>query len=312
MSDNGTILGPLTRTWTYPSRCNLLFLADCPTCTIAVQAQQCNTASSITVESFEDLLCWPPATKSKAFKPPISFGGIYKPASECPQGYTVACTAEGTTKSDFEFQYEANEDEFIRGCCPSGYECAKYGGTQTCESVYSTGMTEVASCSSGSTVLKSLGAPVQYRSMETGILRIESVTMHAPMFQLAGSEPFEISSTSDSESVFLTSSTTNLSSTSAETSTSSVEPDSRGGLSTGAQAGIGVGVGVVGFGILGAAFYLWRRRRRSKVPSKSMLESSQLDSREVKPPGELGGTPLAPSQYAAAELDGTPVRQELP
>ncbi|CAF3659869.1 unnamed protein product [Fusarium graminearum] len=173
-------------------------------------------------------------------------------------------------------------------------------------------MTEVASCSSGSTVLKSLGAPVQYRSMETGILRIESVTMHAPMFQLAGSEPFEISSTSDSESVFLTSSTTNLSSTSAETSTSSVEPDSRGGLSTGAQAGIGVGVGVVGFGILGAAFYLWRRRRRSKVPSKSMLESSQLDSREVKPPGELGGTPLAPSQYAAAELDGTPVRQELP
>ncbi|ESU09371.1 hypothetical protein FGSG_03815 [Fusarium graminearum PH-1] len=275
MSDNGTILGPLTRTWTYPSRCNLLFLADCPTCTIAVQAQKCNTASSITVESFEDLLCWPPATKSKAFKPPISFGGIYKPASECPQGYTVACTAEGTTKSDFEFQYEANEDEFIRGCCPS------------------------------------LGT--DDNAVATNVPNMEAhKRVRVSIQQLAGSEPFEISSTSDSESVFLTSSTTNLSSTSAETSTSSVEPDSRGGLSTGAQAGIGVGVGVVGFGILGAAFYLWRRRRRSKVPSKSMLESSQLDSREVKPPGELGGTPLAPSQYAAAELDGTPVRQELP
>jgi hypothetical protein len=34
---------------------------------------------------------------------------------------------------------------------------------------------------------------------------------------------------------------------------------SGGGLPTGAQAGIGVGVSAIGLGIIGAAFYLWRR-----------------------------------------------------
>ncbi|EYB21706.1 hypothetical protein FG05_35075 [Fusarium graminearum] len=272
MSDNGTILGPLTRTWTYPSRCNLLFLADCPTCTIAVQAQKCNTASSITTN----------LGRSRASR--IFYAGLQRRSQKHSSLLSVL---EVFTNPP------ANVPKDTRSLAQPKAQ----------QKAISSSNTKPMKMSSSEAVVH----------LATNVPNMEAhKRVRVSIQQLAGSEPFEISSTSDSESVFLTSSTTNLSSTSAETSTSSVEPDSRGGLSTGAQAGIGVGVGVVGFGILGAAFYLWRRRRRSKVPSKSMLESSQLDSREVKPPGELGGTPLAPSQYAAAELDGTPVRQELP
>jgi hypothetical protein len=253
----------------------------------------------------EDVLCWPPATAPNVFDPPLSGWGFYKPATECPQGYTVACTAEGTTKSDFDFQFEVNDDEFVRGCCPSHYECAKYGKAQTCRSVFSTGTTQVISCDAGTTVLKEIRAPTR-RTLESGFNFVESIVMQAPMFQLVGLKRFEATSTTGVESATLTS-------TSTETSTSNLESDSGGGLSTGAQAGIGVGVGVVGLGIIGAAFYLWRRRERSKAPLKTGLEASQLDSREVKPPGELGGTPLSPPpQYAPTELDGTTARQELP
>jgi hypothetical protein len=304
MPDNRTILGPLTDSWAYPSHCSRLYLADCASCTVAAQAQKCNTAFPTTIDGREDALCWPPATAPNLFEPPLSGWGIYKPATKCPEGYTVACTAEGTTKSDFEFQFEVNDDEFVRGCCPSNYECAKYGEAQTCRSIFSTGGTQVISCESGTTVLKDLGAPT-YRSLETGLTRIESIIMHAPMFQLAGLKRFETTPATDTESAALTSIST-------ETSQSNMESNSGAGLSTGAQAGIGVGVGVVGLGIIRAAFFLWRRRGRSKASPKSGVETSQLDSREVRPPGELGGTPLTPPpRYTPVELDGTPARQEL-
>ncbi|KAG8357282.1 hypothetical protein FVEN_g12786 [Fusarium venenatum] len=120
MPDNRTILGPLTESWAYPTACgSLLYLPDCSTCTVASQAQKCNTAFPTTINDRENFKCWPPATPPNGFIPPVSGWGIYKPATKCPEGFTVACTAEGTTKSDFEFQFEVNDDEFVRGCCPS-------------------------------------------------------------------------------------------------------------------------------------------------------------------------------------------------
>ncbi|QPC59888.1 hypothetical protein HYE67_002119 [Fusarium culmorum] len=297
MPDNRTILGPLTETWTFPSRCNQFYLPDCSSCTVASQGQKCNTANPTTIDSREDIQCWPPGTPPNVFDPPLSGWGIYKPADKCPEGYTVACSAEGTTKSDFEFQFEVHDDEFVRGCCPSHYECAKYEGAQTCRSIFSRGRIQMFSCKSGSTVLNDLKAPTQW--LGPGYTTIGSITIHAPMFQLAGLENFE--TTTDTA---LASST--------ETSQPNMESDSGGGLSTGEQAGIGIGVGVVGLGILVAAFYLWRRRERSKVPPKYILEPSQLDSREVNPPGELGGIPIAPPPYTPVELHGTTARQELP
>ncbi|KAH6993800.1 hypothetical protein EDB82DRAFT_524880 [Fusarium venenatum] len=272
MPDNRTILGPLTESWAYPTACgSLLYLPDCSTCTVASQAQKCNTAFPTTINDRENFKCWPPATPPNGFIPPVSGWGIYKPATKCPEGFTVACTAEGTTKSDFEFQFEVNDDEFVRGCCPSHYECAN-------------------------TILRSVTAPTRF-TIETRSTVTENITVHAPMFQLAGLKRLEPVSTTST-------------STWTETPASHIKSDSGGGLSTGAQAGIGVGVGVIGLGIIGAAFYLWRRRGRSP---KSGLESSQLDSQEIKPPGELGGTPLSPPpQYTPVELDGTPARQELP
>lgn len=49
MPDNRTILGPLTETWTFPSRCNQFYLPDCSSCTVASQGQKCNTADPTTV-----------------------------------------------------------------------------------------------------------------------------------------------------------------------------------------------------------------------------------------------------------------------
>ncbi|KAL6916345.1 hypothetical protein FSHL1_007793 [Fusarium sambucinum] len=189
---------------------------------------------------------------------------------------------------------------------PHQYECAKYGQAQTYRSIFSEGdWTQVTSCDSGSAVLSELKVPTKW-SVEAGYISIKSITMHAPMFQLTGPRQFETAPATNTESA-------TLAPMSAEASQSNMGSYTGGGLSTGARAGIGVEVGAVDLGLIGAAFYLRRRTKGSKAPPKSTLESSQLDSREVKPPGELGGTPLSPPpQYAPVELDGTTARQELP
>ncbi|KAJ3460107.1 hypothetical protein MRS44_010974 [Fusarium solani] len=105
------------------------------------------------------------------------------------------------------------------------------------------------------------------------------------------------------------SSTASSTSTEEEQATDTVLPASdkylsRGGLSAGAKAGIGVGValGVIGLGCLAAAIWLIRRKRAAA--GASGMGSTPAQS--VKSPNPFS------RQVEVAEIDGRPAPQELP
>ncbi|RBQ75394.1 hypothetical protein FVER14953_20219 [Fusarium verticillioides] len=78
------------------------------------------------------------------------------------------------------------------------------------------------------------------------------------------------------------------------------------GLSTGAKAGIGASVGVAGMLIIGAAFYLWRRRKRAAPPA------AELETKEdTKNAGSVLTYGSPPPQYPPVELDATTSRHEM-
>jgi hypothetical protein len=135
---------------------------------------------------------------------------------------------------------------------------------------------------------------------ETSTVSLDGITIFALMFQLNYREK-DLSLSSGS-----TRSTTTVS-VPAETGTSASSSDgsSSGGLSTGAQAGIGVGVGVVGLAIIGAAFYLWRRRKRATPTAE--LETKE----ETKNAGSVLTYGSPPPQYPPVELDATNSRHEM-
>ncbi|KIW64221.1 hypothetical protein PV04_09172 [Phialophora macrospora] len=91
------------------------------------------------------------------------------------------------------------------------------------------------------------------------------------------------------------------------------------GLSTGAQAGIGISVGAVGLAIIGLCCYMFRRegrRHRRIVPTQTPLSKPELDGKQVArdayttAQSELsGGTEKdPPSELTASD----PIRHELP
>lgn len=182
----------------------------------------------------------------------------------------------------------------------SGYTCAQPGGPQTCTTIASRGSLQVASCSNQKTVLNWLTLPATVTD-ETSTVSLDGITIFAPMIQLNYREK-DLSLSSGSTG------STNTDSAPAETSTNESFSDgsSSGGLSTGAKAGIGAGVGVVGLGIIGAAFYLWRRRKRA-TPSAAELETKE----DTKNAGSVLTYGSPPPQYPPVELDATNSRHEM-
>lgn len=198
----------------------------------------------------------------------------------------------------------------------SGYGCKMArGGAQTCAFTAYRGTLEIAVCVDRKIIPYSLPIPAKVADKPgEKTVTIYKFTAYAPMFQLNRREedsllpmirstnvdvPFSrpgiLGSTAQSTS---TSSDSTAQSTS--TSGSFVSHDSSGGgLSTGAQAGTGVGVSVISLGIIGAAFYLWRRRRKA-------TPAPELVTTESKPPTSVGGTQNStPPQYRPVELDAT-------
>ncbi|KAI1064830.1 hypothetical protein LB507_001228 [Fusarium sp. FIESC RH6] len=299
-----TNLGPLTTQWKYPDRCTAAVIG-CATCDGAWQGQTCGDNDANTQGVLDDTDCWPPRKSSMKAGNAVLGWGFYSPAFDCPQGYKSACSAYGPETGNFNFQFSRQDDEHVIGCCPSGYECAGPGGRQTCTSVASIGSLQVASCSTRETVLNWLTLPATFTE-ETSTVTLEGVTIYAPMFQLNWREKDLPLSTTLSSEAGNTRSTAPSTATYTAASESSTNSSSSEGLSTGAQAGIGAGVAVVGLAIIGAALYLWRRRR-AKVPP-----TSELAANEPKPPGQMAGTPVSPPpQYHPAELDATHHRHEI-
>ncbi|KAI9730623.1 MAG: hypothetical protein M1818_008105 [Claussenomyces sp. TS43310] len=113
-----------------------------------------------------------------------------------------------------------------------------------------------------------------------------------------------------SSSTPISSSTTS----SSPTSLSAIAPESKSHLSAGAKAGIAVGVLVGVLAVLGAAFFLWRRRRqqkRSAVAGAGYDQALNATDRALHPQKEMDvintdGTGYAPVDHHNISYDGIP------
>jgi hypothetical protein len=114
----GTLLGPLTTTWSGMSASCTVHAVICPTCSTAYQGQQClveNGAQRITDNS----ACWPPATPGAGTpQPPLAGWGYYSPGLACPTGYTTACTAQYGGRYEWDVEFGLVAGETAVGCCP--------------------------------------------------------------------------------------------------------------------------------------------------------------------------------------------------
>ncbi len=115
----GTVLGPLTTSWSMPDRCTVHFV-NCATCDQAYRAQHC-VANGATGPVEDDLSCWPPVLTQIIGTPthPFIGLGIYSPGLACPTGYTTACTAEYGRRAGWDVQFPLVADETAIGCCPT-------------------------------------------------------------------------------------------------------------------------------------------------------------------------------------------------
>jgi hypothetical protein len=179
------------------------------------------------------------------------------------------------------------------------------GNAQTCQSIITTGSFAAAECSSGNTnhfsYITVPATPTntasESESESEGAAYFSKFTIRAPLFQLIHSD--DIPTTANTDSINNPTSSTAITSS---TSTGPLETQSpsNGALSTGAKAGIGVGVSLGIIALVGAAvlYYLHRRRRSTR--------ETPMPAEQPKP--ELPG---GQSQHAV-ELHAISAINELP
>ncbi|KAK4149950.1 hypothetical protein C8A00DRAFT_18438 [Chaetomidium leptoderma] len=298
----GTLLGPLTTTWSVPDSCTV-HLLTCPTCAEGFRGQQCVVRSG-TGQAEDHTNCWPPATQ-KAGTPRYPFvgWGFYSPGLACPTGYTTACTAEHGGRSEWEVEFTMVPGETAVGCCPEGFACTNRNGN-TCIAVISTDapvQTTVATAMCSGSEMVNL-APATFPDIITttatassgGAIAVQTATrsmvLLAPMFQL-NYQSSDISAASSSSSSSAASTTptdrTSSSTDSASSDTTLPTPASQGGLSTGAMVGVGVGAALGGIllGILAVVLFLRKRKRTESAAAGH----------------DRAGGPQTQPQYYAAE-----------
>ena len=275
MTEQGTRLGPLTTTFTLP-----------PQCTVAVAGpphawlgQSCGPSAVLDATS-----CWPPKDRAvPAPKNPLAGWGFYSPGIICPAGHTSACSATAGARGGFPFQFSLAAQETAVGCCPVGYKCTvQNSGWQTClfDKENSSGEIQTVTCDEG-------------KSVGLGVLTMPRATIDvwAPLIQI-NFQPSDLPAVSSSS-----------------TSTGQGPPPTgpagseTSGVSTGAIAGIAVGAVVIILGILGAALFVWRRKRaQRREDGFSQFDASPADGRgdvasaqHYTPlgtyPQEIGGDP---------------------
>ncbi|PMD36308.1 hypothetical protein L207DRAFT_637438 [Hyaloscypha variabilis F] len=341
-------LGPLTTAWSQPSSCSMPMaisqsdegaFADTQTVGLgltcaASSAAACNTGTiscSTSYFSSLDPACFPPSTTSY-----YSAGqGFYSPGLVCPQSYTKACETTSGGTGDFQPEYALTAGETAAGCCPISFNCNNDGTTQGCiytaTSTYFiqdwcySGISSLSAYQVPATLVLGEGGPAsliegpQATPINTagsgeseGIFYqpIDNVIVNAPMVQI-NFKASDLTLTTGA-----TGSTTSATATNQSPTTSSTHVPASPGLSSGAKAGIGVGVAIVALVVIGLLAWFILRNRRSK--SKLSTSEQSYDA-----PPELQGRekyemPGQPGQYAQ-ELphngdkppDGRPALAEL-
>ncbi|KAI1395036.1 hypothetical protein F4819DRAFT_506218 [Hypoxylon fuscum] len=287
---SSVVLGPLTTTWTPPPACSIV-VAACSACSGGWQAQTCPGSNVVQ----DNPSCWPPRTSGASTpEQPFLAWGLYSPASICPYGYSTACSYNGALETgDFNFYFQPKATETVIGCCPTGYTCSLSNGGygQTCTAQLTSTSVPTVTCESG-TSAQFEWLTIPYAVATTDSVEIVSTFIaYAPLFQLNNkiADPSSFSSTSSS------SGPSSLPSTPISLATSVSSPNGpsesslpRQGLSTGAQAGIGCGVGLGAILIGAVAFCLFRSRRRNRGETEIKHEPAAATQMRVdRYPAEL-------------------------
>ncbi|UKZ76498.1 hypothetical protein TrVFT333_004204 [Trichoderma virens FT-333] len=274
----GTLLGPLTTTWTMPESCSI-YMPPCSTCDQGFRGQSCNAISDGRVQ--DNTACWPPV-KPGISSPgwPFVGWGFYSPGIACPAGYVTACTAVYGQRPQWDTQFTLVSSETAVGCCPPGFTCANINGN-TCIATATSTSIPTAFCDGTKLTdsgFETFPTVVTFTQTDTasGVVDVETSTrqmvLYAPMFQLnfqssdlpASTTTASTTSTSNTATTRTTSSTSQQTTTSGADNGAAINPSS--GLSNGAKVGLGVGLGLgVAFLLAFAAFiYYYRRSKKLK------------------------------------------------
>ncbi|KAL6806768.1 hypothetical protein GGI42DRAFT_292537 [Trichoderma sp. SZMC 28013] len=312
-SQAGTLLGPLTTTWTMPESCSI-YMPPCSTCTQGFRGQSCNAISDGRVQ--DNTACWPPAKPGIASPSwPFVGWGFYSPGIACPAGYMTACTAVYGQRPQWDIQFTLVSSETAVGCCPTGFACANINGN-TCVATATDTAVPTAFCDgtkltdSGTETFPHVITVTQTdTASETVDVETSSLTMvlYAPMVQINFQASDLPASTTTASTTLATTRTT--ASTSQQTSTSAADNSvgkGSSGLSNGAKVGLGVGLG------LGAAFllafagfiYYYRRSKRSQIAISSELPNNEIAEETPKVKKVPGQVYEMGDYYAPAELPG--------
>lgn len=107
------ILGPLTTTFTAPSRCTEAMLQSKASGS-GWLAQTCQDGHMA-----DDASCWPSPVEGVSVPVTLQGGwGVYSPGLICPASHTTACHATAGVQGGFDFQFPLSADETAVGCCP--------------------------------------------------------------------------------------------------------------------------------------------------------------------------------------------------
>ncbi|KAF9634955.1 hypothetical protein BFW01_g5850 [Lasiodiplodia theobromae] len=275
-------LGPLTTTFTPAS----------PDCVSSLHIRRKDTAG------WDLVLGLPGSHSSSCLPTSFTWSSAYYSPGICPSGHTYACT---------ETDAVGDETTTIATCCPStasgwvcrndknaAFACVLRFPTQT--TLYDVGSYQVSTPSGGSTTVLREGTP-QDLTLSAGfqayawgpVVRRQSTDETWPArTATAGASSTAGGASSTASSSLLLSSNAAAAAATSSTSTS----NGSSSLSTGAKAGIGVGVAVGGLLLISgfiAAFVLRRRRRQkqsTKVPAVQEMPVNQ-EPPWAGPPGEL-------------------------
>ncbi|KAL7938640.1 hypothetical protein V8C35DRAFT_288748 [Trichoderma chlorosporum] len=314
-SQAGTLLGPLTTTWTMPETCSI-YMPPCATCGQGFRAQSCNAISGGRVQ--DNTACWPPATQGVSSPGwPFEGWGFYSPGIVCPAGYVTACTAVYGQRPQWDTQFTLVSSETAVGCCPSGFTCANINGNTCTQTAISTSIS-TAFCdgtkltSAATWIFPEVVTVTQTDTASSVDVETSTVTMvlYAPMFQL-NFQSTDLPASTTATRTTLSTSSRQTSSESQQTTSSAADnstgTNSSAGLSSGAKVGLGVGLGLgIAFLLAFSAFIFYYRRSKRGTPLRSELADTEVpqvteDPKVKKAPGqvyEMG------DYYAPVELPG--------
>ncbi|KAM5386661.1 hypothetical protein ACJZ2D_000624 [Fusarium nematophilum] len=279
----GTLLGPLTTTWTIPQSCTVNFQL-CSTCSSLFQGQKCVTELDQRGSPLQDnYKCWPPAARDvDTPQHPLVGWGFYSPGVACPSAYTSACTAIYDEQPEWDNQFLLRPGETAVGCCPEGFSCTNSNGNKCVATATTTMDVPTAKCSGTDMFGSKLATltPDIVTSANSGnseLVPVErTMTLFAPLFQL------------NHQSTDLETATSRPTSTLLPTQSPSVDEslggdDNGQGLSAVAKLSIGLGVGALILLLAGLALglVLRKRKQRKAGPVGSMGALDNRDSNKM-------------------------------